>query len=75
MVYAPDNKGQARDYGIGRYGMEVQRLFSVMDLHLKENNKSYMVGNEYSVADIMLYPWVQQMRTGKDGYILVLDVF
>lgn len=62
MVYAPDSKGEARDYGIARYGMEVQRLLSVLELHLKE--RTYMVGEEYSVADIMLFPWFQQIRKG-----------
>lgn len=62
MVYAPADKKETRDYGIARYGMEVQRLCSVLDKHLK--GREYMVGDEYSVADIMLFPWFQQLRTG-----------
>ena len=62
MVYAPPDRPEARDYGLARFGMEVQRLFSILNNHLKD--KDYMVGNEYSIADIMLFPWFQQMRTG-----------
>ncbi len=35
MVYAPPNANEARSYGVARYGMEVQRLCSVLDLHLQ----------------------------------------
>eukprot|EP01123_Difflugia_compressa_P010130 TRINITY_DN361_c0_g1_i1.p1 TRINITY_DN361_c0_g1~~TRINITY_DN361_c0_g1_i1.p1 ORF type:complete len:312 (+),score=57.52 TRINITY_DN361_c0_g1_i1:86-937(+) len=62
MVYAPDDKKEARDYGVGRYGMEVQRLCSVLDLHLKD--RTYMVGEEYTIADIAIFPWVHQLRVG-----------
>jgi len=34
MVYAPGDKGAAREYGVARYGMEVQRLCSTLDQHL-----------------------------------------
>ena len=34
MVYAPGDKVETRDYGVARYGMEVQRLCSVLDQHL-----------------------------------------
>lgn len=62
MVYAPDDKKEARDYGVARYGMEVQRLCSVLDNHLKD--KSYLVNNEYTIADIVCYPWIRQLRVG-----------
>jgi GST-like protein len=35
MVYAPKEQGEARDYGVARYGMEVQRLLDVLDKHLE----------------------------------------
>eukprot|EP00798_Chlamydomonas_sp_ICE-L_P004436 gene4436-14572_t len=62
FAYAPDDKGAAREYSLGRYGMEVQRLCAVLDLHLE--GKTYMVGEEYSLADIMCFPWFHQLRTG-----------
>jgi len=62
MVYAPDGKLEARDYGVARYGMEVQRLCSVLDNHLKD--RQYMVNNEYSIVDMAIFPWFYQTRTG-----------
>lgn len=64
MVYAPADKGEARDYGVARYGMEVQRLLSVLDQHL--DGRQYMVGDSYTIADMACFPWVQTLR-GK-GY-------
>ncbi|KAJ3339124.1 hypothetical protein HDU93_008608 [Gonapodya sp. JEL0774] len=52
MVYAPGDKGQARDYGVARYGMEVQRLCDVLDKHLSDG-RQYLVGDEYTIADMM----------------------
>ncbi len=62
MVYAPSNKCETRSYGVARYGMEVQRLCSVLDRHLA--GRTYMVGQEYSIADISIYPWFHQLLTG-----------
>ena len=64
MVYAPADKGEARDYGVARYGMEVQRLLSVLDRHLE--GRQFMVGESYTIADMACFPWVQTLR-GK-GY-------
>jgi GST-like protein len=62
FVYAPGDKKETRDYGVGRYGMEVQRLTDVLDKHLA--GKTYMVGEEYSLADILIFPWFSLLRTG-----------
>jgi len=62
FVYAPANQIQARNYGVARYGMEVQRLCSVLDNHLSTHK--YLVGEEYSVADIVVFPWFHQLLTG-----------
>ncbi len=59
FVYAPADKVETRNYGVTRYGMEVQRLFSVLDQHLA--TRTYIVGEEYTVADIVIYPWVHQI--------------
>lgn len=53
---------ETRDYGTARYGMEVQRLCDVLDKHLA--GKTYMVNDEYSLADMMVLPWFSQLRTG-----------
>jgi GSH-dependent disulfide-bond oxidoreductase len=54
----------AREYGVHRYGMEVQRLCSVLNNHLAKNQ--YMVNEEYSIADMACFPWFQMLRKG--GY-------
>jgi GST-like protein len=64
MVYAPGDKGQAREYGVARYGMEVQRLCDTLDKHLE--GKEYICGEEYSIADMIILPWFDIIR-GK-GY-------
>jgi len=62
MVYAPADKLETRDYGVARYGMEVQRLCSVLDQHLK--NRTYLVGEEYTVADMINFTWFNQLGVG-----------
>jgi len=62
FVYAPDDQIDTRNYGVGRYGMEVQRLCSVLDTHLQ--GKKYVVGEEYTIADMILLPWYNILRTG-----------
>ncbi len=62
FVYAPADKVETRDYGVARYGMEVQRLMDVLDRHLA--GKTYMVGEEYTIADMAIFPWANQLRTG-----------
>jgi len=62
MVYAPADKVETRNYGVARYGMEVQRLCDVLDRHLA--GRTYIVGEEYSIADIIIYPWFRQLTIG-----------
>jgi GST-like protein len=42
-------------YGTERYGAEAKRLYGVMDRHLSSRQ---FFGEEYSIADIAIYPWV-----------------
>lgn len=62
FAYAPADKCEARDYGVARYGMEVQRLCSVLDNHLA--GRAYLVGDEYSIADMVCFPWFNHLRVG-----------
>jgi len=62
FVYAPADKLEARDYGVSRYGMEVQRLLDVLNKHLE--GKTYLVGEEYTIADIICYPWCRAIKKG-----------
>ena len=42
-----------------RYVDEARRLLTVLDGHLK--GKSWMLGDEYSIADIAIFPWVRNL--------------
>ena len=50
-TYAPENF----EYPIDRFTMEVKRQLDVLDRHLAENR--YMCGDEYTIADIAIWPW------------------
>ena len=46
--------GEKVPYAIERYRNEVQRLYRVLDVRLGE---SEYLGNDYSIADMITYPW------------------
>jgi len=43
------------EYPINRYAMEAKRQLDVLNRHLAENE--YMCGDQYSIADIAIWPW------------------
>lgn len=43
-------------YPLKRYTEETKRLLSVLDKRL--NDRSFLVGDEYSIADMATFPWV-----------------
>ena len=49
--YAPERY----EYPINRYTMEVKRQLDVLDRNLAD--KQYMAGDDYSIADIAIWPW------------------
>ncbi len=57
-AYAPEKY----EYPINRYAMEVKRQLDVLDRHLKENE--YFAGDEYSIADMAIWPWYGALVTG-----------
>jgi GSH-dependent disulfide-bond oxidoreductase len=42
-------------YPIDRFAMETKRQLHVLDTHLAQNE--YMVGGDYSIADMAIWPW------------------
>ena len=50
-AYAP----QKIEYAIDRYAMETKRQLDVLDRHLA--SKTYLAGDEYSIADMAVAPW------------------
>ncbi|MBJ7445550.1 MAG: glutathione-dependent disulfide-bond oxidoreductase [Sphingobium sp.] len=58
-AYAPEKY----EYPINRYTMEVKRQLDVLDRHLADN--AYVVGDEYSIADIAIWPWYGGVVLGR----------
>lgn len=59
--YAPETI----QYGIDRYTNEVNRLYGVLNKRLAD--RAFVAGDDYTIADMALYPWVRIMdRQGQD---------
>ena len=56
--YAPSKM----QYPIDRFTMETKRQLDVLNRHLSENE--YMAGEEYSIADIAIWPWYGSLVLG-----------
>ena len=50
-AYAPSKM----EYPINRYAMETKRQLHVLDTHLASNE--FMAGDEYTIADMAIWPW------------------
>lgn len=44
---------------LGRYVAESERLLGVLNGHLK--GRRWMMGDDYSIADIAIFPWVRNL--------------
>ncbi len=51
-VYAPEDIPYAKE----RYRKEAERLLGVLDKRLQD--RAFIAGNEYSIADMACYPWI-----------------
>lgn len=58
-AYAPEKL----QYPIDRFAMEVKRQLDVLDRHLAAHR--YMAGEDYSIADIAIWPWYGVLAQGK----------
>ena len=50
------------EYAIDRFAMETKRQLDVLERHLTDNE--YMLGNQYSIADIAIWPWYGALAKG-----------
>jgi len=50
------------EYAIDRFAMETKRQLDVLERHLADNE--YMVGSQYSIADIAIWPWYGALAKG-----------
>src|SRR6185369_10276462 len=57
-AYAP----QKIEYAIDRFAMEVKRQLDVLERHLAGSR--YMAGDEYSIADMAVWPWYGALAKG-----------
>jgi GST-like protein len=57
-VYAPEKY----EYPINRYAMETKRQMDVLDRELA--NRPYIAGDEYSIADMAIWPWYGNVALG-----------
>ncbi len=51
------------EYPINRFAMEAKRQLDVLDKHLSFNQ--YLAGDDYSIADMAVWPWYGGMVLGK----------
>jgi GST-like protein len=58
-AYAPEKL----QYPIDRYAMETKRQLDVLDRHLADNR--YMAGDDYTIADMAIWPWYGGMVLGQ----------
>ena len=58
-AYAPEKY----QYPIDRYTMEVKRQLDLLDKHLADNE--FMVGGEYTIADMAIWPWYGALALGE----------
>ena len=58
-AYAP----RKIEYAIDRYAMEVKRQLDVLDRHLARAR--YMAGDDYTIADIAIWPWYGALALGR----------
>ncbi|MEP3638880.1 MAG: glutathione-dependent disulfide-bond oxidoreductase [Paracoccaceae bacterium] len=58
-AYAPEKY----EYPINRYAMETKRQLDVLDRELAE--KPYIAGDEYTIADMAIWPWYGQLCLGR----------
>jgi len=63
------------EYAIDRFAMEVKRQLDVLDRRLADNE--YLAGDEYTIADIAVFPWygglVKGWQYGAADFLSVQD--
>ncbi len=57
-AYAP----MKNEYAINRFTMEAKRQLDVLDRRLADS--AYIAGNDYTIADIAIWPWYGQLAQG-----------
>ncbi|MEM8941164.1 MAG: glutathione binding-like protein [Pseudomonadota bacterium] len=61
--YMEDLPVEAKAHPLERFGTEAQRLLRVLDRQLE--GRSYICGDEFTIADIASYPWIRGWKWSK----------
>ena len=68
-IYFQHMAPEGNDHAINRYRREAERHYEVLDKHLK--SRDYIVGNDYTLADISTWGWLiyasRVMKGSEDG--------
>ncbi len=56
-VFAPEKV----PYALNRYTNEAKRLLGVLETQLSKH--AYVAGDDYTIADMAIYPWINTLRT------------
>ncbi|QTL35312.1 glutathione-dependent disulfide-bond oxidoreductase [Pseudoalteromonas viridis] len=54
---------EKQEYPINRFAMEAKRQLDVLNKHLADN--TYVAGEQYTIADIAIWPWYGNLALGK----------
>lgn len=54
---------EKQEYPINRFAMEAKRQLDVLDKHLANN--TFVAGEEYTIADMAIWPWYGNLVLGK----------
>ncbi|KAF7786644.1 GST-like protein [Pseudoalteromonas rubra] len=54
---------EKQEYPINRFAMEAKRQLDVLDKHLANN--TYVAGEQYTIADIAIWPWYGSLALGR----------
>jgi GST-like protein len=60
------------EYAINRYAMETKRQLHVLDTHLASHE--FLAGDDYTIADMAVFPWYGNMLRGAYGAAEFLSV-
>ena len=62
VLVACDQEERLIEYAIDRYTMEVKRQLDLLDQNLAD--RRYICGDEYTIADMAIYPWYGAVQKG-----------
>lgn len=66
-VFAPEKV----PYALNRYTNEAKRLLGVLETQLSKH--AYVAGDDYTIADMAIYPWINTLRTFYQQEALLTD--